>query len=51
MSAIFEFWIFGADQSQPSLMHQFGGLQGLTGRFTGHLAGGQPTQFVVNENE
>jgi len=49
VSAIFKFWIFGAHQSQPCLMHQFGGLQCLARRFSGHLAGGQPTQFLVNE--
>jgi hypothetical protein len=51
MSAIFKFLLCGAYQSQPRLMHQFGALQGFAGRFPGHLAGGQPTQFLVNENQ
>jgi hypothetical protein len=51
MSAICKRWVLPADQPQPRLVDKFRRLQCLAWCFTGHLARGQPAQFVVNESE
>ena len=43
--------IFVTNQSQPGFMDEGGGLQGLSGRFIGHLRNGESAQFVVNKRQ
>ena len=39
------------DQPQPGLVDQRGGLEGVSGRFVGHLVRGQSAEFFVDERE
>ena len=43
--------IFRPRQPQPGLMHQGGGLQGLTARFPGELVGCEATQFSIDQRQ
>ena len=47
--AIFKSRIFGANKPKPCFMDEGGGLKSLPGRFTSHFAGGESTQFIVEE--
>ncbi len=40
-----------ADQPEPGLMHQSGGLQGLARGLFGHLGGSQPAQFLIDQRQ
>src|SRR5207249_12152965 len=47
--AIFKSRIFGANKPKPCFMDEGSGLKSLPGRFTSHFAGGESTQFIVEE--
>ena len=40
-----------ASKLEPCLVHQGGGLEGLSGSFTGKLGGGEMAKFVVNQRQ
>ena len=40
-----------ADQPQPGLMHQRGGLQGLMGRFAGHFGADEVAQLSIHQRQ
>nr|UXE45605.1 hypothetical protein Hi04_10k_c5016_00014 [uncultured bacterium] len=43
--------ILPTDQSQVCLMHQGGGLQGVSGGFGGHADGGKLAKFVIDNRQ
>jgi len=46
-----EFRIGLANQAQPGLMHQRGGLQSVVGRFPCHSGRGELAQFAINQRQ
>ena len=51
MSAVCEFLIFLAHQTQPGLVNQRGGLECLTGLFVGHLVRGKFAQLLIDQRQ
>ena len=51
MLAILKALVFPAHQSEPGLMHQRRGLEGVTRPFVGHLVRRQLPEFVIDERE
>jgi hypothetical protein len=43
--------VLSLHKAKIGLVHQGGGLQGLTGRLSSHLVRGQGAQFIVNERQ
>src|SRR5215471_12087146 len=50
-SAVCEFWGLLADQPQPGLVNESGGLEGLASRFVGHPGGCQFAQLLIDERQ
>ena len=51
MAAVLPILILGASESEPSLLHEGGGLEGLTRRLVRHFVRGEFAQFVIDHRE
>ena len=51
MGAIFKGRVFAADQAQPDLMHQGGGLESMTRRAVRHFIRRELTQFRIDQRQ
>jgi hypothetical protein len=51
MGAIFEGRVVAADEAQPNLMHQSGGLEGVTCGAVGHLIRRELAQLRINQRQ